>query len=141
VLEELGPLIRDKGHRLAVAVREALPAALVDPTLMRQVVLNLLSNAIKFTPAGGAIDVTLSRSGAALLWAVRDTGIGIPPEGQGRLFETFYRAENAVTLETEGTGLGLYLVRLIVERLGGRVWCESEPGAGATFKLTIPLSQ
>lgn len=74
-------------------------------------------------------------------WAVRDNGIGIPKEGQRRLFEKFYRADNAVTLETEGTGLGLYLVRLIVERFGGRMWYESEEGEGSTFVVTLPLAE
>ena len=59
---------------------------------------------------------------------------------QAKLFEKFYRAENVTTLETEGTGLGLYLVRLIMEQLAGRVWCESEEGAGATFLFTVPLA-
>jgi PAS domain S-box-containing protein len=140
VLDELEPLIRDQGHRLTLEAPDGLPAALADATLIRQVLLNLLSNAIKYTPAGGAVDVRVGRAGENILWAVRDTGIGIPPEGQARLFEKFYRADNAVTLETEGTGLGLYLARLIVERLGGRVWCESEVGAGTTFKLTVPLT-
>jgi two-component system phosphate regulon sensor histidine kinase PhoR len=141
VLDELAPLMRDRGHRAALEAEGGLPAALADPTLLRQVALNLLSNAIKYTPAGGAIDVKVMREGGSLLWAVRDTGIGIPPEGQARLFEKFYRADNAVTLETEGTGLGLYLVRLIVDRLGGRIWCESAVGAGSTFKFTLPLTQ
>ncbi len=141
VLDDLAPLVQERGHRVAVEAPDGCPAALADPTLMRQVVLNLLSNAVKYTPAGGAIDICVQRAGESLFWAVRDTGIGIPPEGQGRLFEKFYRADNALTLETEGTGLGLYLVRLIVERLGGRVGCESEVGAGATFKLTLPVSQ
>jgi len=67
--------------------------------------------------------------------------VGAPPprEAQGRLFEKFYRADNVTSMETEGTGLGLYLVRLIMEQLGGRVWCESVEGEGATFAFTLPL--
>ena len=72
-------------------------------------------------------------------WSIHDTGIGVPDHSQGRLFEKFYRAENALAIETEGTGLGLYLARLIMEQLGGRVWCESAEGCGATFTLTMPL--
>lgn len=139
VLDELAPLARNKRHRVELAAGDGLPSVMVDPGLMRQAVLNLLSNAVKYTPAGGEIQVSIVRAGVALLWAVRDSGIGIPAESQGRLFEKFYRADNAVVLETEGTGLGLYLVRLIVERSRGRVWCESEPGRGSVFKFTIPL--
>ena len=79
------------------------------------------------------------RSGASARWSIRDNGIGVPDHSQGRLFEKFHRAENALAIETEGTGLGLYLVRLIMEQFGGRVWCESAEGCGATFTLTMPL--
>jgi histidine kinase len=102
------------------------------------VVLNLLSNAIKYTRPGGDVAVRLARDGDTVTCTVRDSGVGIPRNAQGRLFEKFYRAENVLTIETEGTGLGLYLVRLIVEQLGGRVWCESEEGRGSLFGFTLP---
>ena len=70
---------------------------------------------------------------------IRDTGIGIPKSDLSKLFEKFYRAGNAHAVETEGTGLGLYLVRLIVEQFGGKVWCTSEEGVGSTFAFTLPL--
>ena len=101
-------------------------------------VLNLIANAVKYTPEEG--EVRSDRRGAeGLRWAVRDTGIGIPPADLRKLFEKFYRAGNALAVETEGTGLGLYLVRLIVEQFGGKVWCESEEGIGSTFIFTLPL--
>jgi signal transduction histidine kinase len=74
-------------------------------------------------------------------WQIKDTGIGIPKESQRHLFEKFYRADNVAALETDGTGLGLYLVRLIVEQIGGHVGCESEEGRGATFYFTVPRAQ
>ena len=85
--------------------------------------------------------VRIEPDGTGLRWSIQDSGIGIPPASQSRLFEKFYRAENVVTLETEGTGLGLYLVRLIMDQLAGTVWCESEEGAGATFFLTLPRAE
>ncbi|MBI3636407.1 MAG: hypothetical protein HY216_09370, partial [Candidatus Rokubacteria bacterium] len=139
VLDELALLLKDKGHRLQVLIPPDLPEISVDPQLIRQTVLNLVSNAVKYTPAGGRITVRLEASDGVLVWSVEDTGIGVPKDDQRRLFEKFYRAENVFALETEGTGLGLYLVRLIVERFGGRVWCESEEGHGATFSFTLPL--
>jgi two-component system phosphate regulon sensor histidine kinase PhoR len=139
-LDDLGTLIRDKGHRLAVAEGRA-PVVMADPQLLRQVIVNLASNAIKYTPPGGEITITLSVEDVRMArWAITDTGIGIPKASLTRLFEKFYRADNVHTVETEGTGLGLYLVRLIVERLSGRVWCESEEGRGSTFIFTLPIS-
>jgi len=104
------------------------------------VILNLLSNAIKYTPEGGRIEVRIGRKGAALHWSIKDSGIGISEESQKRLFEKFFRADNAHTVDTEGTGLGLYLVRLIVERLGGTITCESEVGRGTLFHFTLPIT-
>jgi two-component system, OmpR family, phosphate regulon sensor histidine kinase PhoR len=112
-----------------------------DPQLLRQVVLNLSSNAIKYSPSGGEIGVHLTREHDVVRWQIQDTGIGIPKESQRHLFEKFYRADNVASLETDGTGLGLYLVRLIVEQLGGQVGCESEEGRGATFYFTVPAAK
>lgn len=141
VLDELTTLGRARGHQLSVVGAETAPRVLADPQLLRQVIINLTSNAIKYTPTGGAVTVRIARENGLARWAITDTGVGIPRAAQSRLFEKFFRAENAPTIETEGTGLGLYLVRLIVERLGGRVWCESEEGQGSTFLFTLPLSE
>jgi two-component system phosphate regulon sensor histidine kinase PhoR len=115
-----------------------LPQVMVDPQLARQAVLNLVSNAIKYTPAGGQVTVRLASGPGGVELVVSDTGIGIPASAQRRLFEKFYRADNALAVDTEGTGLGLYLVRLIVERSGGRISCDSREGAGSTFRFTLP---
>lgn len=141
VLAETAVLVQEKRHRVSITGDAGLPLALADPQLLRQVVTNLVSNAIKYTPEGGAIDVRIEPDGSGLRWSIRDSGIGIPLASQSRLFEKFYRAENVVTLETEGTGLGLYLVRLIMDQLDGTVWYESEEGAGATFFLTLPRAE
>ena len=141
VLDDLAPLIREKGHQLTVAGAGDATEVPADPQLLRQVILNLTSNAIKYTPAGGVISIALGRAGGATArWTITDSGIGIPKGGVARLFEKFYRADNAHTVETEGTGLGLYLVRLIVEKLDGQVWCESQEGRGSTFIFTLPVS-
>jgi PAS domain S-box-containing protein len=140
VLEEVNLLIQEKRHRLSVSGGEELPPVVADPQLLRQVLLNLVSNAIKYTLPGGEIAIHMTREGEAVQWAIRDSGVGIPKAAQARLFEKFYRADNVVTIETEGTGLGLYLVRLIVERCGGKIWCDSEEGHGSTFSFTLPLN-
>jgi len=141
LIAELDGLIQQKTIAFAYNSQRDVPAVFVDPQLMRQVLANLMSNAIKYTPAGGRIDLALERDANGVRWRIRDSGIGIPVASQARLFEKFYRAENALVIETEGTGLGLYLVHLIVTQFGGRVWCESEEGKGATFVVTLPMEK
>jgi GAF domain-containing protein/anti-sigma regulatory factor (Ser/Thr protein kinase) len=141
VLAEAQPLVAERGHRLSFEAESPVPLLALDPSLARQALLNLVSNAIKYTPPGGSIEITVAREGPAVAWRIRDSGIGIPREAQRRLFEKFYRADNAFALETEGTGLGLYIVRLIVERFGGRVSFESDSGRGSTFHVILPLTE
>jgi PAS domain S-box-containing protein len=140
VLGDVAALVREKGHTLVVDAPPTLPDAMLDRQLLRQAILNLVSNAIKYTPPGGRIDIRLRHERDRLQWSIRDSGIGIPRAAQARLFEKFYRAENALTVDTEGTGLGLYLVRLIVERFGGTIACESEEGQGALFQFALPVA-
>jgi signal transduction histidine kinase len=139
VLEETRLLVEEKGHRLELGGDGDGPVVSADPQLLRQVILNLVSNAIKYTRDGGKIEIEMREADGEGRWQIRDSGLGVPAAAQARLFEKFYRADNVTTLETEGTGLGLYLVRLIMEQLGGRVWCESVEGEGATFAFTLPL--
>jgi len=139
VLKDVSHCIEKQGHHLSVSGMEGIPAVLVDPELFRQVILNMVSNAIKYTPSGGKIDIRMGRENSFVRWAITDCGIGIPKASQARLFEKFYRAENVYKIETEGTGLGLHLVKLIVEKSGGRIWCESEENKGSTFQFTLPL--
>jgi PAS domain S-box-containing protein len=141
VLEEVSLLVQEKGHHLTFTEADEIPPVLVDQQLMRQVILNLVSNAIKYTPPEGEIVIEIGQEGVHLRWSIRDSGIGIPKEALPRLFEKFYRADNAQTIETEGTGLGLYLVRLILEQFAGRIWCESEEGKGTTFRFVLPLPE
>jgi PAS domain S-box-containing protein len=140
VLEDIGPLMNEKDQTLSVQLPEDLPKVMADTQLLRQAILNLISNAMKYTPRGGKIKIAANRVDNQLRWEIQDTGIGIPKSDLSKLFEKFYRAENAVVVETEGTGLGLYLVRLIVEQFGGKVWCSSEEGVGSTFAFTLPFA-
>ena len=140
VVKELALLVEEKGHRLAVHGTDGAALVMADPRLLREVVMNLTSNAIKYTAPGGDVTMEISHAKGELEWTIRDSGIGISKESQRRLFEKFYRADNALTMEADGTGLGLYLVRLIVERFGGRVWCESEVGRGSTFAFALPVA-
>jgi signal transduction histidine kinase len=108
---------------------------------LKSVWSNLIGNAIKYTPVGGRVQVSLSHGGDQLVGQVRDTGIGISAEAQARLFTEFFRAENAKAFSRQGTGLGLTIVKRIVEDAGGRIWVESEPGKGTTFTFTLPVAR
>ena len=140
IVAELEPLARNKSQKVSVRGDGEVTAVLADPQLIRQAVLNLASNAIKYTPAGGTISIRMQDRNGEVAWSVGDTGIGIPAADQPRLFDKFFRAGNAFSVDAEGSGLGLYLVRLIVQQSGGRVWCESQEGKGSTFTLTLPTA-
>lgn len=109
-----------------------------DAQLLSEALTNLVSNAIKYTKPGGRIRIGVRDSDGLVRWHVADTGIGVPAAQRDHLFEKFFRADNAIDLAVEGTGLGLSFVRLVVVRFGGRVWAESEEGRGTTFVLTLP---
>ena len=112
-----------------------------DERKLRQVVFNLLSNAVKFTPPDGRIDVSARMTNGVVEVAVADTGPGIAPEDQELIFEEFGQAQTSSAARHEGTGLGLPLSRKFIELHGGRLWVESVPGAGSTFRFTLPVEQ
>jgi signal transduction histidine kinase len=136
----LGPNLASRGQTLALAGLEHPVPVVVDGAMMQQVVQNLLSNAVKYTPDGGAVSLQLVRTDREARCIVEDTGIGVPEPARPRLFEKFFRADNVQTLETEGTGLGLFMVRLILEKFGGRIWYEPREGAsGSRFVFAVPV--
>jgi len=111
-----------------------------DPKLLRMVFGNLLSNAVEYTPPGGKITVSLALGGArALRIQVADTGYGIPKGQQDQIFNKFFRADNVRSKDTKGTGLGLYIVKSVVEHSGGKIWFESEENKGTIFYITLPI--
>ncbi|MGW6280146.1 hybrid sensor histidine kinase/response regulator [Kribbella sp. NPDC055071] len=124
------------GIDLRVEVGPGIDEVYADELRLKQVVLNLMTNAVKFTADGGSVVVRASRSGAEVRIAVTDTGRGVPPEDQERIFESFQQGGRGPSQE-EGTGLGLTLSRRIVELLGGRMWLESQVGVGSTFGFSL----
>ena len=112
-----------------------------DAQRLRQVLNNLLSNALRYTPSGGRITVMARRVGQEAQVTVRDTGPGIPPEDLPHIFDRFWRGDRSRTRASGGSGLGLSIARQLVEAHGGRIWAESQPGQGASFHFTLPLSQ
>ncbi|MBN1659904.1 MAG: GAF domain-containing protein [Anaerolineae bacterium] len=150
VIQEAVNAIRQGAEERNLDVALTLPPTLApargDPQQLRQVMDHLLDNAIRYTPHGGRIAVWaaeahLEDDAAAhtdLVVSVRDTGVGIPQEDHERIFEKFYRGDNALSIEAGGAGVGLAIVRSLVQAHGGKVWVESEPGAGSTFSFTVP---
>jgi len=140
-------LSTQKNLRVNVELEPNLPPVWGDKDRLVQVVTNLLSNAIKFTPEGGEIRVAAevlkgSEAGSVsdvMRVSVSDTGIGVAPEEQERIFEKFRQAGNTLTDKPKGTGLGLAICKEIVEHYGGKIWVESELGKGSTFYFTLPI--
>ena len=130
-----------KGINLVLDLADDLPATMqTDQTRLRQILNNLLSNAVKFTDSG-EITMSVSVLGNDISFAVRDTGPGIPPEAHAQVFEKFKQLENFITRQHEGTGLGLALVKQLVEHMNGRITLESEVGVGSTFTAYLPREQ
>ena len=146
VLDDLIPtwhsIAAKKDISLITDVSPNLPPLYADPDRIRQVLLNLLDNAIKFTPEGGAVKVkaeVYETDPAFVRISVTDTGPGIRPELQDRLFERLYQIEDVHTESRKGLGLGLYICREIISRHKGKIWVVSQPGAGSTFYFTLPI--
>jgi len=136
-VEQVRPVAVGRDIHLDFHVPQDLPQVTGDRNLLLRTLTNLLDNALKFTPPNGEVQVTVERTSADVLqFAVSDTGPGIPPEYQVRIFDRFARLPHE---KARGTGIGLAFCKLAVEAHGGRIWVESQPGKGATFKFTIPL--
>lgn len=127
-------------HSVLIDVPPAFPKIWADPDRLRQVLNNLVSNAVKYSPGGSSIVVRVRERGTQhIVVEVVDHGLGIPPEQVGKLFQKFARVRTDDHLKVSGTGLGLYISRLIVEGHGGQIWVESEVGKGSTFGLALPV--
>jgi PAS domain S-box-containing protein len=133
------PLADERGVMISLALPTSLPKVAIDEVILTQIVHNLLTNAIRYSPlAEGKITVDLVAKDAGYVISVHDNGIGIPQGAQAHIFERFYRAKNAVTVETQGSGLGLYLAKVMTDAFNGKIWFETKIGQGTTFYVWIP---
>lgn len=140
VLKELELKIKERGHKIVKVFDKDVPKINLDPKMMRIVWQNYLTNAVKYTRQDGTIEVGIKKKKTLAEIYVKDNGMGIPEIQQDKIFKKLFRADNARESETDGTGLGLYIVKSIVEEFGGKVWFDSKENKGTTFFATIPLA-
>ena len=138
-VEAVLPTAKTKSLKISTSLADHLPPAMVDSEMILRVFINLLENAVKFTPEEGTIQVTVQPQGDFLLTSIHDSGPGIAPDDQERIFEKFTRL--VVANEPRSTGLGLAFCRLAVSGHNGQIWVESSPGEGSTFFFTLPVAQ
>lgn len=138
VVNELSATAAQMEIDLSCHVASDLPTVYGDAVRIQQVCINLVDNALKFTPPGGSVHLAVRRDGEGILFSVSDTGPGIPPEDQPRVFERFFQSVSSPTAATKGSGLGLTIAQQLVELHGGRLWLESRMGQGATFFFSLP---
>lgn len=138
-ITEIRPLANKRSVSINTAgLKDKHANVILDPKRFREVVQNLLSNAVKYTRHKGKVTVSVEQRAKDFVFSIADNGIGIPLEDQSKLFGKFYRATNVTTTDTEGSGLGLFVVRSYVESWGGSVWFESKINQGTTFYVSIP---
>ena len=142
MVESYQDAAQQKEIRLELTVpQQDIPRVLVDGEKIQLAMQNLLDNALHYTKKGGKVNVEVSYDAKEVRVSFQDTGIGIPQKQQERVFEKFFRAPNARKVDTDGSGLGLYLVYNIMEAHGGKVWFESEEGKGSIFTLSLPVKK
>jgi len=140
VIDEMAPRLQEKSIRLKSSL-DPLPPVVTDQVLAKEIFVNLLSNAIKYTPENGTIKLQLGRQDKGILFSIEDSGYGIPKTEQNKVFSKFYRGSNILKKDTDGTGIGLYLVKRIIQNLDGDIWFKSREHHGTTFYCTLPAGR
>jgi len=142
VVDNYGRKIKEKKLKVGLKKsKEELAAVMLDVTKMETAIRNIFDNAVRYTPSGGKISIVLKKHKEEIEVQIQDTGLGIPLYQQEKVFTKFFRGANIIKVDTEGTGLGLYITKNIIEAHGGRIWFKSEEGKGTTFYFTIPIKE
>ncbi|MBI2042578.1 MAG: PAS domain S-box protein [Candidatus Nealsonbacteria bacterium] len=140
ILKRYGTKIKKETCRIDIESSEHLPPINLDASIMKQIITNLLMNAINYSKPGGCIiKIIVEKRASDFLLTIKDEGIGIPADVQSRVFEKFFRGDNAQKKKTHGTGLGLYITKIVAEAAGCRIWFQSKEDVGSTFYVAIPL--
>ncbi len=139
VLDEFSVKIKDKKIKIERNYDKKLPIIKSDPYMIEIIFQNLVSNAVQYTPKNGRVSIEIKKQKSDILIKVADTGYGVPKAQQAKIFEKLFRASNIKEREPDGTGLGLYIVKAVIEQSGGKIWFDSVENKGSTFYVTIPL--
>lgn len=140
VLKEMETLVRAKNIRIIFNKEKKIPSFLGDPERIKMILDNLIGNSIKYIAYRGKIEIKLKQSNGFLVCSIKDNGVGIPEQQQNQIFNKFFRSDNVVKYQTDGTGLGLYIVKNIVEQAGGKIWFKSREDTGSVFSFSLPMN-
>lgn len=138
-LREMENLFQAKNIRLIFDKEKKIPLFLSDPEKIKLILDNLIGNAIKYITYRGKIEIKLKQSKGFLICSIKDNGVGIPKTQQNQIFNKFFRSDNVVKYQTEGTGLGLFIVKNIIEQADGKIWFESKEDVGTIFSFSLPM--
>jgi len=139
LIKEFEPFAKASNVEIKFRPEKNLPRVLADPSQIRLVIENLLDNAVRYVKEKGEVEIRLEQKKNNFYFEIRDTGVGIPREDQKYIFQKFFRSENILRYQTQGSGLGLYISKAIVERSGGKIGFKSEERKGSTFWFTLPI--
>ena len=139
VLDELSDWIKANNCKVSFKKHEKLAEVLTDPSEIRQVIQRIISNAVIYRKGKGNVEITLEQKKGKVLFICKDDGIGIPKKDFGKVFTKFYRSKKAVTLDSSGAGLSLFISKTVIELSNGKIWFESKENKGTTFYFTLPI--
>ncbi len=140
VVSHLKAMAGEKHQKIEVLIEDNLPEICIDRKLIRQVFINLITNSIKYSPEHKEIKVSFFRKDNGIVSEIADKGYGIPVQDHSKIFTKFYRGSNIIKLDTDGNGLGMYLVKAIIDSSKGTIWFKSEEMKGTTFSFSLPLN-
>jgi len=139
LIHKFQPFIKASNVEVVLKEEKGLPNTVGDSLWIEQVIENLLDNAIKYTPGGGKIEIKIEKKRGKLYFSIQDSGVGIPKREQKFIFSKFFRSKNALKKQTHGSGLGLHIVKKVLELSGGKIWFKSKENKGTTFFFFLPI--
>ncbi len=141
IIDEMSIVAKSRNIEIVFNCGKNNPKVIGDSARLKMVVENLFNNSIKYTTNRGKIEIKIAKKDRSLVFNIKDNGVGIPEEQQKRIFDKFFRSDNIVKYQTDGTGLGLYISKNIIEQLGGKIWFQSVENLGSIFSFSLPINK